>query len=233
MTTRTQILSFIEIPTFSDDIRGIVLDYMHSNCSADIVIGAITYKLSLRPGLEDNKLCLQVVVHGSTYSRVMSSFGPECEEKAIQEYTNRKNNTGYTSYYVNDLIFNELPSEKTSYGRLYAFCPEDLSTIMIEIVPRNAHPWGWVLRLYSMKEIQACSMPMSLRTDIKWVSFLEYIAPPHYESFDVMRKNLLAYQQVASKRGISKSYDQLNLRNTEETFINDSLWSPLPSMKKT
>lgn len=153
---QTQILAYIDIPILSNDLRLIILDYMHSRYISKIDINHQTYWLRLGLHLENkpnasptdldkNTLSFQIVLYNDMCNKMLSSFGTYCEEKAVYEYNSLKNNMPSDLDHV--VFGGSIPPDEILFWCLYAFCPEDESTTMFRI-RKHRHDDHFLLRAY-------------------------------------------------------------------------------------
>jgi hypothetical protein len=134
-STQTRILSLIDIPQFSDDLRLVILDYMHPRYTVRVTLGGLLYWIRLGPSLKDNQLFLEIVAYNFGFSFILSTFGTYCQEKAINEYNYLINNISKISPFNWNQVFMTVYQQYDhliSYS-LYAFCPDDQSTILFQI----------------------------------------------------------------------------------------------------
>lgn len=154
-----RLLEIIDISTFSNDVRGIILQYMHENLISKITLNVLPYSLHLGPHIVNNHLCIQITAYDDTYHHMLSSFGIDCEAKAVMEYNTLKDkllNHHYTKHlgYAaltfsanptswEKVIFGEMLSDGYSYYyHLYAFCPNSQSTIRFRILQHTHNPFN-------------------------------------------------------------------------------------------
>lgn len=148
----SQILDFIDIPRFSNDLRSVVLRYMyHRHITMINTTGTF---LCLDVHLENKELSLRITINDNKFSRVLSSFGTYCDEKAINEYNKIKkhilNNTSsvvnwktdrvlftdYVEFNGNEYVFHsidDIERSSATFHCLYAFCPDVKSTVWVQI----------------------------------------------------------------------------------------------------
>lgn len=143
---QAQILSLIDIPKFSDDLRLLILEYMHARRVTKFIWHDKIYWLRLTPYLEDNKLSLQIVAHNDKTNILLSTFGTYCDEKAIHEYNTLRDDmpSPIPLESWDRALFRCVPkddgiihSRYVFYIR-YVFCPDDGCTIMFLLKIRPA-----------------------------------------------------------------------------------------------
>jgi hypothetical protein len=155
-----QILAFIDIPTFSDDVRGIILDYMHTKLISKVTLNGLPYFLLLGPYLVNNQLCLQIAAYDDTSYHMLSSFSFGCEPRAIKEYNTLKNDlvlnvfSFHTQCYATmkfltsprtweKFIFGEMREHSyLGYFNLFVFNPDNQSTIRFRISEYQPNDFG-------------------------------------------------------------------------------------------
>lgn len=139
-SSQSKLLQLINIPKFSDDVRLVILDYLHYRRVVPISINDKPYWLRLGPVMEDNKLFLQITAYDDNISHVLSSFGTYCEKKAIKEFdilqasiSKQNSPLDWDRVFINERI--ELSfSEICQSCCRFTYCPHDQSTIMIEML---------------------------------------------------------------------------------------------------
>lgn len=137
-TNQTQILSLINIPIFSDDLRLMISDYVYFRDGTQITQKGETCWIRLGPHLVDDKICLQILFYTKTESHVVASFGVYCVKEAISYYNDYVKTIKITKLLksLNWLdVINRMMKEQ--YYIFYAFCPTDLSTIRISVPTEN------------------------------------------------------------------------------------------------
>lgn len=130
---QNQILSHLDIPNFSNDLRLIILDYTCFRKTTKITKHERTCWIRLGPHLINDQICLQMTFYTDTDSHILSSFGLYCEDSA-KTYYNTFVETLLSN--VEHLTFDSLINQMMLgfYYNVYAFCPHDQSTVLI-IIP--------------------------------------------------------------------------------------------------
>jgi hypothetical protein len=145
LSIQKAILQYIDISTFSDDLRLLILDYMHPRIISLLTCEGMNYSFRLSPYLENKQLSLCIIIccHHLGISRIISSFGIYCEEKAIHEYNTF--NTKITRISPHEIFLKpidfvaegDFPDGSLLYKSLYAFCKDDKSTVMFQVQKRK------------------------------------------------------------------------------------------------
>lgn len=199
----TKILHLIDIPNFSDDVRLVVLDYLHFRETSDVINNNISYRLRLSLGLQEDNLCFQITLYNSTFNRIVSSFGIYCEEKAREEYGKLKENISSQAVFsCEDSAISETCGFSTCH-RLYVFCPKDNSTIMISGFTECDSRWHGI-RLYGTNKNAIVSdiIGKYYMTNIIW----DLRIGQHYrqeDTFDDTLGKMKFLQDLASQHGMT------------------------------
>lgn len=204
MSSETKILQFIDIPKFSNDLRLVILDYMYFRDVTKISNNNIPYWLRLGLHLEDDHLFFRITCHHPGFNRVLSSFGIYCEEKAIVEYNNLKNNICEKICFHWENIFTSC--DDSDYQRLYTYCFTNQSTIVIEAQEKTIRYMGG--RQAKLYDLRLCTIADAvftqrdgdfLKTSYRWNYREGYI---QHNSLESVRRNMRLYQQNAILHGV-------------------------------
>lgn len=247
-SSQKEILAFIDIPKFSNDLRLLILDYMYIRAVTKLKDDLGHYYLHLNTGLIDNKLCLQITVSNDTLNYVISTFGTYCEEKAIREYDCLKmciSNISITHWgqvFIDESSsfwpksaryyrYSSCPTgsdrSDTVIYRRYAFCPADGSTTMIQLRV-NDSDWNnyWRIRLYFIKDVEISRDDKHVRIDLNWKALLVHV-PIVFPGDEERKQETINYQNLAVQHGQRvNNYKNLRLRPTYENF-SESIWLSL------
>lgn len=228
---QTQILELIHIPSFSDDVRLIILDYVHFRNVTKFKEGGVYYYFRLGVSLEDDKLCLQISIYKNNFYRMISSFGIQCEEKAIQEYnTLLCSIPNFQSIYDNK-VFICAADDDYVYYRRYAFCPSDESTIMIRLHAHRRELSVVNVTLYFMETIETQHYGCSIHTNIVWTAYGRHNRY-YFENMEHLQPHMLVYQQLAIKHGKKLVNYNYRVSSVIEKKFLDSVWSFSPTYSK-
>lgn len=145
-----QLLSQVDIPKFSDDLRGIILNYMHFQETIKTTKDGKCCWLRLGPYLENNHIHLQLDAYDETVTHSLSSFREDCEAKAIHEYNKLKNNLHDVIHLEWDRVFfrDTIASSLGTFYSRYVFCPSDQCTILFQIKQHSFILTDFQLRTY-------------------------------------------------------------------------------------
>jgi hypothetical protein len=141
-TIQTKIINLLDIPQFSNDLRLVILDYMHPRRVKKLEVNNKTHWLRLGPHLENNKLSLQIIIYDDSVTHRLSSFGLYCDQKAIHEFNNVSLTSPdkQTEIDLDKILFSgSMTHQTTQYHCRYVVCPISQSTIMFLI----KHYVGW------------------------------------------------------------------------------------------
>lgn len=213
---KTRILNTICIPSFSNDVRGLVMDYLYFRFATKIEYNGQTNWLGICPGLRRGKLCLFIVLQNATSRGVLSSFAIDCEEKALEKYTQFKGRLAHSTFHL-EPPFDETLLSLTNYC-LHVFCPEDQSTIMLTIdyiehrrTKRSDYDephYTYNLRLHSIKrddDRTYITEEKHLRTYFTWKS--QRCIPGHRDYAHAEEKLIFCYKLAAVNGAMWEKYD--------------------------
>lgn len=233
-TNKLRILDMIDISKFTNDLRNIILQYMYFDETTKIATNSHFLWISLHPSLSDDQICLQITVsedNSENSQRVISSFGTDYEEKAMKEYKNLANGLSGQSYHKGEEIQIHSSDTYTNNYRLYAFCPHDQSTIMIQL-ENKVHPWRCELRLFKVMRISTEIVNNCRRTDLRWQSGLLHKNPKAVR-VDILTKHMSKYCRMASSYGEDwEKYKHPDLMRDTQITIDDTVWRALSTALK-
>lgn len=218
LATQAKILSFIDISQFTDDLRLVIFDYMYPRRVNYITQDEKSYCYRLGPHLQDNQLFLEIIAYTKNFSRVLSTFGTYCEQKAIHEYESLRkdisNNISFNISFDWETCFftRRVFGNNMVFHHLYAFCLDNQSTIMFQIDAQPQIGFGTRFIHYSLRnsttvwdEIKNC-----VKTEYYWSSGR---GSRQYGSIADAMSDTIAFHKNALKNG-----SELNERDVASLY---------------
>lgn len=229
MSSRAKLISFIDIPAFSDDVRGFVMDFLYFRDVTKLILMDKEHYLSLGIDLEKGKLCFKITVYNNDFNYTLSSFGTDCESVAIKEYQVFKNYLSSTTFITklidtsdgkkvvidwNQVYLTHHIRVASCIYRRYAFCPVDESTSRIdhEVIqfPSEVRALG-IFRIHFYEGIIPVE-PGERKAHV-WHNEIEHLLNYSDES-GKLKKYMIIYQNLVIRYGKqSENGKRLILKN--------------------
>lgn len=222
-----KILSLIDIPKFSDDIRFMILDYIYPRRVTKLNLDGIVYLVRLGPVLERDKIYLQITAYYNDAEHVLSSFDTYCDKKAMNEYKTLLRNISYIAPFNWEPAFmtSLQPNSDFAFYSVYVFCLDDESTVMFQITQKSRVLKGehmYQLYFYRLEKDEKDLFADPSTTIHHWTS-RPYVR--RHFNFDVIKKDLIDCYQLALKYGSNwNEHYKKSLIPSFEFIIRETFW---------